>query len=157
MSLVPLTLGIFLLFLSIRPIITYGAAGFVILALGGVVLGVSVCFVMWKASLLKPARISFDTERIQYIENGSVKKEIRWDDKTVIGPQFNHALGYNAYYGFSISRGKTTIVASPDEGWPLGKLKSAIWVLLLIAIEKDVKISKNFKLIGWIAREGQVA
>ncbi|MEE9223346.1 MAG: hypothetical protein V3U51_01170, partial [Thermoplasmata archaeon] len=93
MSLVPLTVGIFLLLLSIRLIITNGAAGFVILALGMSVVVASVWFVMWNASLLKPARISFDPERIQYIENGSIKKEIQWDDKTVIGPQFNHALG----------------------------------------------------------------
>ncbi|MEE9507305.1 MAG: hypothetical protein V3V98_09220 [Thermoplasmata archaeon] len=149
-----LTIGFCLVLLSARIIITYGASGLVVLALAGVELAVSIFLVRWKASLLRPATITFDTDRIQYLENGDVKKEIRWDSGTEIRPQFNHMLGFNAYCGFSVSNGKTTIAASPDEGWPLGDLKSAIWPILAIALEKNVRISKDFKLIKWIVGKG---
>ncbi len=148
-----LVIGFLLVLLSARIIITYGASGLAVLALAGAELGVSIYLVRWKASLLRPASITFDTERIRYVEGGNVEKEIQWDNDTEVRPLFNHMLGLNAFFEFSVSNGKTTIAASPDEGWPLGELKSAIWPILAIALEKDVRISRSFKLIKWIAGE----
>lgn len=122
-----LIIGFLLVMLSVRIIITYGVSGLVGHALAGVELGVSIYLVQWKSSLLRPASITFDTQRIQYMENGNVKEEIQWDNNTEVRPLFNHALGLNAFFGFSVSNGKATIAASPDEGWPLGELKSAMW------------------------------
>ncbi|UCE05170.1 MAG: hypothetical protein JSW07_16340, partial [bacterium] len=124
--------------------------GLIILVPSSVVFAISVYIIWWKSSLLKPALIKFNHEQIQLFVDKKLKKEIKWNEKIEIRPLFNHALGLNAYYGFSVKCNRTQISASPDDGWPLIELKFIIPDILQIAISKKVKLSESFDLIDWL-------
>jgi len=150
LGIILLIIGLYLLFISIDIIINEGASGFFVLGITVAELSISIFLILWKSSLLKPAMIRYNNEEIQLIVNEKLKIEIHWNEKAEITPMFNHALGLNAYYGFSVRSSRLQISASPDEGWSLIELKSAILKILQRALMKKVKISDSFDLINWI-------
>jgi hypothetical protein len=139
-----LTIGFFIIFISMEILIAGTIEGLYFLGLGICELAISLALLWSNASLLRPAELKIDEDCIEFVVDGVVSKRITWSRNVEIVPWANHAFGYNSFYGFVVREGKTRMSFSPDEGWPLRDLRRAVRVALTHALETDVKISKYF-------------
>jgi len=139
-----LTIGFFIILISMEILIAGTIEGLLLLGLGICELAISLALLWCNASLLRPAELKIDEDCIEFVVDGAVSKRIMWSRNVEIIPWANHAFGYNSFYGFMVKAGKTKMSLSPDEGWPLHDLRRAVRVALKHALEKDVNISKHF-------------
>ena len=97
---------------------------------------------------LEEGVVRFSYLKIQLLINNTIKKEIVFDENTIIIPIVNHFLGgYNKLWGFTIKKGDIEIDVEPNLGFLPEDIQKVAPIIIEICKKRNVKFHKYWKYI----------